>query len=292
MRSRTHGSGGFRRAVVPEPSVSGVRLTCAIGLRRPIVRRCSPRTSHKCRPIYRATRRHSISCTPHIVRRTLVDPRARGLLGRERPWVARLGAGDLDAERARFAAGEICEHDTRPYRAFFGATVTFNARAGKVVYAESALLRPLPLRDARLAKLLAEHAEARLRCLPDVSTLVDQVRAQLRDDVAVGPPSLTRIATKLRMSERTLRRRLRATGENFRTLLDDVRQERALQLFTRATTASPTSRSSSASAMRRHSAARSGAGPAQRRLRAACVRNCVPSLHESLTTRGRCWVRE
>ena len=141
---------------------------------------------------------------------------------------------DLTAGEARALRVELARpnpRDPRPYRAFFGAPVTFNARAGKLVYADAALLRPLPRRDARLATLLAERADARMRALPEVSTLVDQVRAQLREDVTAGSPSLARAASKLRMSERTLRRRLHATGENFRTLLDDVRKERALLLL-------------------------------------------------------------
>lgn len=141
---------------------------------------------------------------------------------------------DLTGGEVRALSVELARpkpRDPRPYRAFFGAPVTFGARAGQLVYAEAAMLRPLPQRDARLAALLAEHAETRLKCLPDVSTLVEQVRSQLRSDVTVGPPSLAKVASKFRMSERTLRRRLHATGESFRTLLDDVRQERAFHLL-------------------------------------------------------------
>jgi len=117
------------------------------------------------------------------------------------------------------------------YRRFFAAPVRFGAARGMIAYDEAALLAPLERSDARLAAILRQQADARLQRLPPHSNLIEQVRARLRQRCQAGAPSCANIAAEQWMSERTLRRRLRAVGADFRTLLDDVRRERALQLL-------------------------------------------------------------
>jgi AraC-like DNA-binding protein len=121
--------------------------------------------------------------------------------------------------------------DPSAYRRFFAAPVTFGAPRGLVAYDEAALLAPLERSDVRLATILRQLAETRLERLPPRSQLIDQVRARLKQQCETGAPSLSSIAKQLWMSERTLSRRLRVAGVQFRVLLDEVRRERAAQLL-------------------------------------------------------------
>lgn len=119
----------------------------------------------------------------------------------------------------------------RAYREFFGAPVTFGAACGLVAYDEAALLAPLAQGDARLGDILRAHADARLARLPPRSSLPDQVRAWLANHCEESTPSLSSLADELHTSERTLTRRLRRAGLQFRTVLEDVRRERAQRLL-------------------------------------------------------------
>jgi len=57
------------------------------------------------------------------------------------------------------------------------------------------------------------------------------VRAWLAQRCAAQPPSVQKLAAELRISERSLTRRLARAGLHFRALLDDVRSERARALL-------------------------------------------------------------
>ena len=121
--------------------------------------------------------------------------------------------------------------DPGAYARFFGAPVAYAAARGVVVYDEAAFLAPIEQRDARLAEMLRQHAEARLARLPPRASLVELVRSRLRVQCEGDGPSLSRLIAELRMSERTLHRRLSAAGTQFRALLDEVRRERAQLLL-------------------------------------------------------------
>jgi AraC-like DNA-binding protein len=140
-----------------------------------------------------------------------------------------LTGGGANALRVELARPK--PKDPAAYKQFFGAPVQFGAARGMVVYDEAAFLAPLPRSDARLAEMLREHAHARLERLPARSNLLDLVRARLRAQCEDNGPSLRKVAAALRMSERTLSRRLDQAGTQFRALLDEVRRERAEYLL-------------------------------------------------------------
>jgi AraC-like DNA-binding protein len=120
--------------------------------------------------------------------------------------------------------------DPGPYRRFFAGPVTFAAPVAAVSYPESAAGLVSGAADARLGELLRQQADARLAALPPAGTLVDRVRSHLAAHLEQGDDA-ARSAARLRMSERTLRRRLRESGTGYRQLVDAVRRERALALM-------------------------------------------------------------
>jgi AraC-like DNA-binding protein len=74
------------------------------------------------------------------------------------------------------------------------------------------------------------HAEQLLvnaaRAMPNITTTV---RNYLAENMAQGPKTLSQLAEQMRMSERSLQRRLESEGTRFAKLADEVRKELALR---------------------------------------------------------------
>jgi AraC-like DNA-binding protein len=119
--------------------------------------------------------------------------------------------------------------DERVYQRFFGCSVSYGASCVKLIYAASWLSTPCRNADPQLAAILRRQADEAVARVPDDAPLPLRVRAYVADNIDRGT-ELSDIATKLAMSERTLRRRLREAGTGYRELVDDVRRERALTL--------------------------------------------------------------
>lgn len=85
-----------------------------------------------------------------------------------------------------------------------------------------ALAARLPLADARVHAMSVRRCRAELEARPSPSQTAASVRSVLHES---GPPFLDLAATakRLAMSSRSLRRRLRAEGTSFRSVLDEVR---------------------------------------------------------------------
>jgi AraC-like DNA-binding protein len=145
------------------------------------------------------------------------------------------GRGRLEARSVELARPkpDTGSSDVQAYRRFFGGPVAFGARRSTLVYAESALLQPMPSSDPRLALFLRQQAEARLKQSQSErpTSLREQIGLRLRAQLRTGKPNPSELARALRMSGRTLRRRLSATGCSYRELLDEARREEALRLM-------------------------------------------------------------
>jgi AraC-like DNA-binding protein len=79
---------------------------------------------------------------------------------------------------------------------------------------------------------MAQCEQERLRFVDEADDIVTRVRATLVLQPGVGYPSLQEVADMLRLSERTLRRRLQEQDVAFQGVLNDVRQAEAAQLLT------------------------------------------------------------
>jgi AraC-like DNA-binding protein len=121
------------------------------------------------------------------------------------------------------------ETEVARYETFFGCPVRFLAPKDALFMPEDVLDHVNPAADPRLVGVLERYADARLREIPERPTLSGRVKVLLREALGAGDPSLAAVAKQLRMSERTLRRRLEAEGTGHRELLDAVRRELALR---------------------------------------------------------------
>jgi AraC-like DNA-binding protein len=108
------------------------------------------------------------------------------------------------------------------YREHFGCDVRFSAEVGKLLFSSAILDKPLPLSDPESSRHLQQQCQLLIAKMTAQGHFVDDVRML----VLARPgffPDIDHVAEKLRMSTRTLRRRLKAEGSSYRELLDEIR---------------------------------------------------------------------
>jgi AraC-like DNA-binding protein len=115
------------------------------------------------------------------------------------------------------------------YELLFGCRPRFHASRDALAMNVDVLDHANPAADTRLVDVLERYAEARLRELPERTTLSARVKALLRDALPDGDLGAPTVARRLKMSERTLRRRLERERTSHRELLDALRRELALR---------------------------------------------------------------
>jgi len=108
------------------------------------------------------------------------------------------------------------------YRKYFRCAVAFNSTPARIELATKLLETPLPHRDAAASDQLQQQCQLLLAKLSRQSGLVDDVRR-----VLLARPgfflTVDRVAEKLDVSARTLRRRLAEENTSFQGVLDEVR---------------------------------------------------------------------
>jgi AraC-like DNA-binding protein len=114
-------------------------------------------------------------------------------------------------------------------RAFAPATLRFAAPAYGFVFDREYLHTPLASSDPDLHVVLCEHVAMTLAHLDSHQTLAAKVRDLAMNDLGRGNPTASGVAAQLRMSSRTLSRRLEREGTTFGTVLDQLRRELALR---------------------------------------------------------------
>lgn len=136
----------------------------------------------------------------------------RELLGEETQW--------SEAHFSHPVPANLSEH-----RAFFRCPVFFDANVDLVMAPLAWATRTLPASDPQLHDVLSVHASSQAARVPADSVLVEQVRNKLNDELQRGASSASTVAASLALSERSLRRKLKAEGFSFREILDEVRSE-------------------------------------------------------------------
>jgi len=116
-------------------------------------------------------------------------------------------------------------------RAHFGCDVRFDAPADVLVLAEEALALPLATRNAQLLAVIEPGLESALEQHGRGRTLADDVRSTLGRKICGERPAVEKVAKTLRMSPRTLQRRLGELGTSYQKLLDEVRRRSARRLL-------------------------------------------------------------
>lgn len=112
------------------------------------------------------------------------------------------------------------------YRRHFGCPVTVTRRDA-IVFAAADMERPFVTHNAELLAALAPQLEAELERQLAASSLGEQVKATLKRTMAGRRPELANVAKHLRLSVRTLQRRLGGEGVTFQQLVAEARRELA-----------------------------------------------------------------
>jgi AraC-like DNA-binding protein len=117
--------------------------------------------------------------------------------------------------------------DTSQLEAYFGAPLEWNRGENHVELPPDLLDRPVVSRDAMLFSVLDEQANQLLAARPAKTDGLAKIRAAVRAALEDGQPELASVARAVRMSARTLQRRLKDEGTSFQDVVDGIREELA-----------------------------------------------------------------
>jgi AraC-like DNA-binding protein len=139
------------------------------------------------------------------------------------------GAGGLQCWFSHPRPSSTIEYE----RTFEGAALRFDAPNYGFAFEREYLEAPMPCADAALHALVCEHVQTTLEQCALHPTLSNQVREIASRNLLEGPPTAFTVADELRISVRTLARRLGREGTTYSAIVDGLRQELALQYVVR-----------------------------------------------------------
>jgi AraC-like DNA-binding protein len=113
------------------------------------------------------------------------------------------------------------------YEAHFGCPAKLDARQNTIVFAKADLDRPFLTHNADLFATVAPQLEAELKQALASRAIGEQVKGILKPLLAGRRPGIEDVAKELRLSPRTLQRRLAEDGATFQQLLREARRELA-----------------------------------------------------------------
>jgi AraC-like DNA-binding protein len=119
------------------------------------------------------------------------------------------------------------EANRRLYENHFGCPVKFAARHNKLLFRSEDIAQPFLTHNPDLLELVAPQLEAELTQQLADKSLQEQVKGILKKFLAGQRPRLEDVARELRVSARTLQRRLLAERLTFQSLVEEARREMA-----------------------------------------------------------------
>jgi AraC-like DNA-binding protein len=122
--------------------------------------------------------------------------------------------------------------DGATLRRHFGCDIHFDVPLDLLVLDESALAEPFVTHNEDLLAVMLPGLEAAVAEQGPRRTVADDVRMILGRRMHGERPTVDKIADEMRMSPRTLQRRLEAAGTTYQELLDEVRRQSARRLLT------------------------------------------------------------
>lgn len=113
---------------------------------------------------------------------------------------------------------------THAYAERWRCPVEFNAADNRIIAHKDLLDIPLRQPDPGLRRTLEAHAQTQMAGMEDQAALMTRVREAIRQQLVQGVSRQDIVAENLRMTRRTLQRKLSLEGTSYQALLDDVRQ--------------------------------------------------------------------
>jgi AraC-like DNA-binding protein len=140
----------------------------------------------------------------------------------------RIMVGSQWAPREVHFAHKTPEQTTEHLR-IFNAPVVFNCVDNSLVMDREFCAQPIPAADPNLFKILGHYLDDVLSRAPREDGLSASIRKTIAELMKDGNPKLTRVAKGLALSPRTLQRRLKEGGLEFKALVDDTRRRLAVE---------------------------------------------------------------
>jgi AraC-like DNA-binding protein len=116
---------------------------------------------------------------------------------------------------------------TDAFRRFVGCNILHGDQTSLVLCAADASL-PIISADTAVYRAVEQELMARLKLLSGTGGMADRVSREIRDTLPSGRVSAKAVASRLRVSTRSLQRKLKEEGTSFQTILDETRAALAL----------------------------------------------------------------
>jgi len=110
----------------------------------------------------------------------------------------------------------------------FEAPIVFDCTANALVIERECFEGRVPAADPRLYPILRRYLEEVLSATPREDSLLASVRRNIAESMTDGDPKLSRVARRIATSPRTLQRKLKEHGVDFKKLMDDTRRRFAI----------------------------------------------------------------
>jgi AraC-like DNA-binding protein len=139
--------------------------------------------------------------------------------------IARLGTGTrmsplhIEFDRPR--------EYTKDIEAHFGCSVRYGASRNAIVFRASDTALPFVTRNVELLAMLAPQLDEELKRHSGQGTFPERVRAAIQRKLAGRRPKMQEVAQDMRISSRTLQRRLQDAGYTFQQILEEARHQLA-----------------------------------------------------------------
>ncbi len=119
--------------------------------------------------------------------------------------------------------------DTKPYREFFNCDVEFDSQFNALEIGASLLSTPIERVDEKLKRQLIKFADKRLENTNESYSFLSVVKKYIKETLPKAAPTLQEAATILDLTPRTLQRRLEKKGMHFSGVIEETRNELAIQ---------------------------------------------------------------
>jgi AraC-like DNA-binding protein len=129
----------------------------------------------------------------------------------------------LEVQFEHEAPAQTSEH-TRIFR----APVLFGCETNALVIGLDLIERAVPAADPQLYKIMKHYLDQILSTMPREDGFVASIRKAIAESMRDGDPTLVRVAKKLATGARTLQRKLKDYGFEFKKLVEDTRRRLSL----------------------------------------------------------------
>jgi len=117
---------------------------------------------------------------------------------------------------------------TSEHHRIFHSPVVFGCETNALVIDLGFTERQVPAADQQLYQIMRQYLDQVLSEMPREDGLLSSIRKAIAESMRDGDPTLARVAKKMAMGPRTLQRRLKEYGFDFKKLVEDTRQRFAV----------------------------------------------------------------